>query len=97
LPDLDVLTRPRERFLAEAKWEAQVLADELGIEISVNHLPPGTSKWVRRDVITPEDWRSARRHEQMAGPSGVRLAAPQRPATRAPACVQAAACAVESP
>jgi hypothetical protein len=29
------------------KWELQVLADELGIEITVNHLPPGTSKWNR--------------------------------------------------
>jgi hypothetical protein len=27
------------------KRELQVLADELGIEISVCHLPPGTSKW----------------------------------------------------
>jgi hypothetical protein len=27
----------------------QVLADELGIEITVNHLPPGTSKWNRID------------------------------------------------
>jgi len=29
------------------KWELQVLADELGIEITVNHLPPGASKWNR--------------------------------------------------
>jgi hypothetical protein len=31
------------------KWkrELQVLADELGIAITVNHLPPGTSKWNR--------------------------------------------------
>ena len=27
------------------KRELQVLADELGIEITVCHLPPGTSKW----------------------------------------------------
>jgi Rhodopirellula transposase DDE domain len=27
------------------KWELQGLADELGIEISVHHFPPGTSKW----------------------------------------------------
>ena len=27
------------------KRELQVLADELGIAITVNHLPPGTSKW----------------------------------------------------
>jgi hypothetical protein len=27
------------------KVELQSLADELGIEISVGHLPPGTSKW----------------------------------------------------
>jgi transposase len=27
------------------KWELQRLADELGIAISVHHLPPGTSKW----------------------------------------------------
>ena len=27
------------------KVELQNLADELGIEISVSHLPPGTSKW----------------------------------------------------
>jgi hypothetical protein len=29
------------------KRELQVLADELGIPITVNHLPPGTSKWNR--------------------------------------------------
>jgi hypothetical protein len=29
------------------KRELQVLADELGLEITVNHLPPGTSKWNR--------------------------------------------------
>ena len=29
------------------KRELQVLAAELGIEITVNHLPPGTSKWNR--------------------------------------------------
>jgi hypothetical protein len=27
------------------KWELQNLADELGLEITVCHLPPGTSKW----------------------------------------------------
>ena len=27
------------------KWELQRLADELGIAISVHHLPPGTRKW----------------------------------------------------
>src|SRR5215210_6450949 len=27
------------------KWELQGLADELGIDISVHHFPPGTSKW----------------------------------------------------
>ena len=27
------------------KRELQTLADELGIEISVHHFPPGTSKW----------------------------------------------------
>jgi hypothetical protein len=27
------------------KRELQVLADELGIEITVCHVPPGTSKW----------------------------------------------------
>jgi hypothetical protein len=27
------------------KCELQVLADELGIEITVCHVPPGTSKW----------------------------------------------------
>jgi hypothetical protein len=29
------------------KRELQVLANELGIAITVNHLPPGTSKWNR--------------------------------------------------
>jgi hypothetical protein len=29
------------------KRELQVLADELGIAITMNHLPPGTSKWNR--------------------------------------------------
>jgi transposase len=27
------------------KWELQQLADEIGVEITVCHLPPGTSKW----------------------------------------------------
>ncbi len=27
------------------KRELQLLADELGIEITVSHVPPGTSKW----------------------------------------------------
>jgi len=27
------------------KWELQQLADETGMEISVSHFPPGTSKW----------------------------------------------------
>jgi transposase len=27
------------------KWELQRLADETGLEISVSHFPPGTSKW----------------------------------------------------
>ena len=27
------------------KWELQHLADETGLEISVRHFPPGTSKW----------------------------------------------------
>ena len=27
------------------KWELQKLADEIGLEISVCHFPPGTSKW----------------------------------------------------
>ena len=27
------------------KWELQKLADETGLEISVCHFPPGTSKW----------------------------------------------------
>jgi hypothetical protein len=27
------------------KWELQKLADEIGVEISVCHFPPGTSKW----------------------------------------------------
>jgi len=27
------------------KWELQNLADEIGLDIQVSHLPPGTSKW----------------------------------------------------
>jgi Rhodopirellula transposase DDE domain len=27
------------------KWELQRLADETGLEVSVCHFPPGTSKW----------------------------------------------------
>jgi len=27
------------------KWELQKLADEIGLEVSVSHFPPGTSKW----------------------------------------------------
>jgi hypothetical protein len=36
------------------KRELQVLADELGIAITVNHLPPGTSSRV-------DDWRGGGR------------------------------------
>src|SRR3984957_828652 len=27
------------------KWELQQFADETGLEVSVRHFPPGTSKW----------------------------------------------------
>ena len=47
------------------KRELQVLADELGIEITVCHVPPGTSKWNKVEhrlfsFITPElAWQAA--------------------------------------
>ena len=43
------------------KRELQVLADELGITISVCHLPPGTSKWNRIEhrlfAFITQNWR----------------------------------------
>src|SRR5277367_6596587 len=43
------------------KRELQVLADELGIAITVNHLPPGTSKWNRIEhrlfAVITMNWR----------------------------------------
>src|ERR1700684_2089506 len=44
------------------KRELQVVADELGIAITVNHLPPGTSKWNRIEhklfAFIPMNWRA---------------------------------------
>ena len=51
IPDATRLTitsrRWRQQRLAGAAMEAELqkLADELGIDITVHHLPPGTSKW----------------------------------------------------
>jgi hypothetical protein len=43
------------------KRELQVLADELGIAITVCHLPPGTSKWNRIErrlfAFITQNWR----------------------------------------
>ncbi len=43
------------------KWELQALADELGISITVCHLPPGTSKWNRIEhrlfAFITQNWR----------------------------------------
>ena len=43
------------------KRELQTLADQLGIAITVNHLPPGTSKWNRVEhrlfAFITQNWR----------------------------------------
>jgi hypothetical protein len=43
------------------KRELQVLADELGIAITICHLPPGTSKWNRIEhrlfAFITQNWR----------------------------------------
>ncbi len=43
------------------KWELQQLADETGLEISVCHFPPGTSKWNRIEhrlfSFISQNWR----------------------------------------
>jgi len=43
------------------KRELQVLADELGIAVTVCHLPPGTSKWNRIEhrmfAFITQNWR----------------------------------------
>ena len=44
------------------KRELQRLADELGIEIAVHHLPPGTSKWNKIEhrlfSFISQNWRA---------------------------------------
>ena len=44
------------------KWELQQLADEIGLPISVCHLPPGTSKWNKIEhrlfAWISQNWRS---------------------------------------
>jgi hypothetical protein len=44
------------------KWELQHLSDETGIEISVCHFPPGTSKWNKIEPrlcsLLSQNWRS---------------------------------------
>ena len=44
------------------KWELQQLADEVGLEISVCHFPPGTSKWNKIEhrlfFFMSQDWRA---------------------------------------
>ena len=44
------------------KRELQRLADELGIEITVHHLPPGTSKWNKIEhrlfAYISQNWRA---------------------------------------
>src|SRR3954467_9872350 len=46
-PNLDGagVNAPAPLIRATQPRELQGLADELGIEIAVHHLPPGTSKW----------------------------------------------------
>jgi transposase len=43
------------------KWELQQLADETGLEISVGHFPPGTSKWNKLEhrlfSFISQNWR----------------------------------------
>ena len=43
------------------KWELQKLADEIGVAITVAHLPPGTSKWNRIEhrlfAFITQNWR----------------------------------------
>ena len=44
------------------KWELQKLANELGLDIVVNHLPPGTSKWNKIEhrlfSFISQNWRA---------------------------------------
>jgi transposase len=44
------------------KWELQRLADEIGLAITVSHLPPGTSKWNKIEhrlfAFISQNWRS---------------------------------------
>ena len=43
------------------KWELQKLANEIGMAITVTHLPPGTSKWNRIEhrlfAFITQNWR----------------------------------------
>jgi len=44
------------------KWELQKLANELGLDIAVSHLPPGTSKWNKIEhrlfSFISQNWRA---------------------------------------
>ena len=44
------------------KWELQTLANELGLDIAVSHLPPGTSKWNKIEhrlfSFISQNWRA---------------------------------------
>ena len=43
------------------KWELQKFANEIGLAITVTHLPPGTSKWNRIEhrlfAFITQNWR----------------------------------------
>jgi hypothetical protein len=48
------------------KWELQKLADEIGLEISASHFPPGTSKWNKIErrpfSFMSQSWRAKPRN-----------------------------------
>jgi hypothetical protein len=56
--------RRRQQRLAGAVWkrELQKLANELGLDITVSHLPPGTSKWNKIEhrffSFISQNWRA---------------------------------------
>ena len=61
------------------KRELQALADELGIRITVCHLPPGTSKWNRHQQVEQDRAPAVRLHH----PELARQAVGQPPGDRA--------------
>ena len=63
MPD-DYRRRRRQQWFTRPLWkrELQRLANELGIKITVHHLPPGTSKWNKIEhrlfSFITQNWRA---------------------------------------